>query len=457
MLPNESNSILTSVQAGTPGGNLMREYWLPVLISNELPAPDCPPLRIRLLGEDLIAFRTTSGNIGMIQNACPHRGASMFFGRNEDEGLRCVYHGWKFDVNGACVDMPSEPAESNFKSKVRTRAYPCIEHNGVVWTYMGDQSPPPPLPDLEWNRVPQDHSFVTKRVQACNWFQALEGAIDSAHSNFVHAPLNRMEAAGPRVDGQGDANATYYKTRVTYLHFETVNTDTGVIVANRRDAEADTFYWRANHYLLPFYTMFPPNLSSPDVVINGHAWVPIDDENTLVFFWSYNVDNALTEQQLGTMRHGRDGLDGFHLSEESQLPATSKPHGAWYPKQNAANDYMIDYEAQRTVRFSGVPGGWNQDAAVQESMGPVTNRAREHLGTSDLGIIAARRRFLSEAEAHESSKQPPVGVWRGDSWNVRPAAAIISRQADWLSAMRPLIDGSKTVDQLLVETSSQST
>jgi hypothetical protein len=156
------------------------------------------------------------------------------------------------------------------------------------------------------------------------------------------------------------------------------------------------------------------------------------------------------------MRHGRNGLDGFHLSEESQLPPTSRPHGAWYPRQNAANDYMLDYEAQRTVRFSGVPGGWNQDAAVQESMGAVTDRAREHLGTSDLGIIAARRRFLNEAQTHLSTNEPPTAVRSGKHWNVRPAAAIISRRADWLSTMNPLIDGSQTVDQLLVGTAPPS-
>ena len=451
MLPNQANSILTSVSAGTPGGDLIREYWLPVLLSEELATPDCPPLRVRLLGEDLIAFRATSGAVGLIQNACPHRGASMFFGRNEEEGLRCVYHGWKFDISGSCVDMPSEPAESNFKSKVHAIAYACQERNGVIWTYMGPLTPPPPLPDFEWNRVPQSHRHVTKRVQQCNWFQALEGAIDSAHSNFVHAPLNRVEAVSSGSDAQG--NAGYYKTRVTFLHFETVSTGNGIIVANRRDGEENTFYWRANHYLMPFYTMFPPTLSSPDVVINGHAWVPIDDENTIVFFWSYNADKPLTEAQLETMKHGRNGLDGFHLSEESMLPATTRPFGAWYPKQNAANDYMIDYEAQRKERFSGVPGGWNQDAAVQESMGAVSRRSREHLGTSDLGIIAARRYFLAEAQAHAAEHETPRAVRDGSNWSVRPAAAIINRQADWLSTLKPLIGGTSTAEQLMAQPS----
>src|SRR3954469_11986033 len=155
MLSAKDNETLCHVGKGTPMGDLMREYWIPALRSDELPSPDCPPLRLRLLGENLIAFRVTSGAVGLIQNACPHRGASLFFGRNEEEGLRCVYHGWKFDVTGACVDMPSEPAESNFKTKVRTVAYPCAERSGMIWTYMGPRQMAPPLPDLLPNLDPE--------------------------------------------------------------------------------------------------------------------------------------------------------------------------------------------------------------------------------------------------------------------------------------------------------------
>ena len=189
MLTADDNDLVTRIGPGTAGGDVIRSYWLPFLLSNEI-RPDGPPLRIRLMGEDLIAFRATSGAVGLVQNACPHRGASLFFGRNEEDGLRCVYHGWKFDDTGACTEMPSEPAESNFKAKVRARSYPCRERNGVIWTYMGSQMPAPELPEFEWNTVPESQCYVSKRVQRCNWFQALEGGIDSSHSNFVHAPLN---------------------------------------------------------------------------------------------------------------------------------------------------------------------------------------------------------------------------------------------------------------------------
>src|SRR5690349_202981 len=202
MLTAQDNEILCRVGPGSFVGEMMREYWIPALASAEFPAPDCPPLRLRLLGENLIAFRTTSGDVGIMQNACPHRGASMFFGRNEEEGLRCVYHGWKFDVSGACVDMPSEPAESNFKSKVRAVSYPARERNGVVWVYMGRSAEPPGLPELEANLVPADtHTHVIQTIlPESNYMQALEGDIDTAHSNSLHDGADKCEDLQPRTN-----------------------------------------------------------------------------------------------------------------------------------------------------------------------------------------------------------------------------------------------------------------
>jgi phenylpropionate dioxygenase-like ring-hydroxylating dioxygenase large terminal subunit len=197
MLSKDGNELLTRVGPGTPMGELMREYWIPALRSDELPVPDGPPLRLRLLGENLIAFRATSGRVGIVQNACPHRGASLFFGRNEEDGLRCVYHGWKFDVEGRCVEMPSEPAESNFKGKVRAKAYACVERGGVVWTYMGPREAPPPLPDLEPNLAPEGQSRVQLLFRDCNWMQALEGDIDTSHFGFLHAGAKKPEDFEP--------------------------------------------------------------------------------------------------------------------------------------------------------------------------------------------------------------------------------------------------------------------
>src|SRR4051794_33699126 len=181
MLSKEDNELLTRVGPGTPTGELLRRYWQPALLAAELPEPDGAPLRVRLLGEDLVAFRDTSGQVGLLGAHCPHRGASLFFGRNEECGLRCVYHGWKFDVTGQCVDMPSEPPESNFKDKIHHIAYPCAERGGVIWAYLGPSSPVPPLPALEWINLPPEQRFQAKRMQYCNWVQALEGDIDQSH------------------------------------------------------------------------------------------------------------------------------------------------------------------------------------------------------------------------------------------------------------------------------------
>src|SRR5207237_4161232 len=179
MLKQEDNELVTRVGPGTPMGNLMREYWVPAMLSSELPQADADPVRVKLLGEQLIGFRDSNGKVGLLANNCPHRGASLFFGRNEEAGLRCVYHGWKFDTSGQCIDMPNEPAESDFRTKVKATAYPCQERGGVLWAYLGAQPEIPRLPELEWTHVPESHRYVSKRIQACNFLQNVEGEVDS--------------------------------------------------------------------------------------------------------------------------------------------------------------------------------------------------------------------------------------------------------------------------------------
>jgi hypothetical protein len=342
-----------------------------------------------------------------------------------------VYHGWKFDTEGACTDMPNEPAESNFKHKIHLAAYPCAERNGVVWAYMGpERDVPPPMPELEWNLVPENQAHVTKRVQFNNWFQALEGGIDSSHVNFVHALLST--GASPGRTAQGGFG---YMARDKHPHFETLETEAGSLITARRNAEVDSYYWRVNHYLLPFYTLFPP--SGKDPAASGHAWVPIDGHNTIVFHWTYHPTRPLTEAELAAMRQGVGGQDGFHPSVEAMLPATSAPFGAFHPKQSAANDYLQSRAAQRTERFSSIAGGWAQDAGVQESMGAICPRPNEHLGTSDLGIIAARRVFLKAAKAFLDRGEEPPCVHEPKAWFVRPTSAVLPHGEDWVAALRP--------------------
>jgi phenylpropionate dioxygenase-like ring-hydroxylating dioxygenase large terminal subunit len=206
MLKREENELVTRVSAGTPMGTVMRRYWIPAMLASEVPAPDSDPVRVRLLGENLIGFRDSNGSVGLVAENCPHRGASLFFGRNEECGLRCVYHGWKFDASGQCIDMPNEPAESDFKTKVQAVAYPTVEKAGVVWTYMGPAEKRPPDPNLEWMRAPEGHAYVSKTNQKCNWLQAMEGGLDTSHSSFyiatwiVKAGQPRVRSTAPRLE-----------------------------------------------------------------------------------------------------------------------------------------------------------------------------------------------------------------------------------------------------------------
>ncbi len=433
MLSTQDNELMCRVGPGTQMGDLMREYWLPVLMTSELAQPDGPPLRVRLLGENLIAFRTTSGDVGMVSDACPHRGASLFFGRNEEDGLRCVYHGWKFDVTGACVDMPSEPAESNFKAKVHAKAYPCRERNGVVWVYMGQRAEMPELPQLEANMVTDPDVRVQKVMRDCNWMQALEGDIDTSHLSFLHLGAVKPEAAVP---GSFD----YYGVKDRSPKYDVHETEFGTTYGAYRPAEEDTYYWRIANFLFPFYTMIPTGTLG--VAIHVRAWVPIDDEH--VMYWSMNLPR--------TRQVGRQGQAGSESNVASGRPVgaerTSQGGGGneyedfntgwlgrWRLTQNASNDYGIDRESQRSgANYTGIAGIFQQDQAVTESMGDVSERSHEHLGTSDAMIIRTRRRVLNAAKALRDNSETPPGVENSEYYRTRSGSVILPRAASWMEA-----------------------
>jgi len=431
MLTTQENEFLCRVGPGTPMGSLMREYWLPALQSRELPGPDCPPLRFRLLNENLIAFRVTSGQIGVVANACPHRGASLFFGRNEEEGLRCVYHGWKFDVTGACVDMPSEPAESNFKSKVKATSYPVFERNGVIWMYMGPRATPPPLPEMEWNVVPEGHYRFGMNVRQCSWVQATEGGIDSAHSAILHSTVDvsKRDATGIRefIFGGRSHAPCYYETYVT---------DAGVIGGARRPAIEEGYdWWRCNVFVMPFYTMIPSNSGS----LGGHAFVPIDDENTMCWNISWNPDKALDPPRVQGQQQGFSrGDGGYH-------PDSTDWMGRWRMVADESNDYFRDYDAEKTQRFSGIVSGNLQDSGIQESMGAIIDRTREHLGQTDAMIIQMRRRLVKSAKLFQETGQSPAEIDNTELVKLRSLEMILPRGADWLEAGREWILGRSKV------------
>ncbi len=422
MLTREQNDTLAKVGPGTLMGNLMRQYWIPAFMSSELAEPDGAPLRIRLLSEDLVAWRNTDGTVGLMQNACPHRGASMFFGRNEENGLRCVYHGWKFDTEGVCTDMPNEPAESNFKHKIKAAAYRVVERNGVAWTYMGPRATPPALPTFEPNLVPNPQIQCIQRE--CNWLQALEGDIDTSHLGFLHLGSVKAEDTKP---GTFD----YYTVKDRTPRYAVVDTDFGTMYGAYRPAEADTKYWRLANYLFPCWTMIPTGVLGMRVGVRG--WVPLDDTHTM--YWSMSggptragLSGGARTQQGGAFANP----DGYYQ------PAGSGGLGRWRTSANAGNDYQIDRAVQQHTTYTGITGIFNQDHAVTESMGGIMDRTKEHLGSADIMIIRTRSRMLQAARALAEQGTPPPGVEDPDVFAVRSGSVFLPNGSDWLKSTEEL-------------------
>ncbi|PYO21011.1 MAG: hypothetical protein DMD85_15425 [Candidatus Rokuibacteriota bacterium] len=276
MLTAEENALLTRVGPGTLMGDLMRQYWIPVVQSAELAAGGRPK-RVRILGEDLVAYRDPAGRAALVSELCAHRRASLYFARNEASGLRCVYHGWQYAPDGRCIDQPNERPESNFQDKVTLPAYPCADRGGVVWAYMGPASAPPELGDLEWARVPDAQRFVSKFWQGCNWLQALEGGVDPAHISFLHGILDARDAAARRALDSAAAGFGFAAQLERAPHIEVADTPTGLLLGARREAPAGRYYWRITQYLLPFHTMPPPEVGE-DPLLHAHVWIPMDDE-----------------------------------------------------------------------------------------------------------------------------------------------------------------------------------
>jgi phthalate 4,5-dioxygenase len=372
----EENELLTRTGPGTAMGDLFRRYWMPALLTRELPEPDCPPVRVQLLGEKLIAFRDTEGKIGLIDEFCAHRRVSLWFGRNEECGLRCPYHGWKYDTTGQCVDLPSHP---DLAARMKLKSYPCLELGDTIWTYMGPPELQPPPPAYEWALVPRERCFMSKRFQECNYLQAVEGGIDSSHVSFLHRAALRND---PLMQG---SKGNQYNERDLAPVFEVEEFSGGLLIAARRVIDEQRYYWRITPWLAPFYTLVPPRGGNP---INGHAWVPIDDEHCWAWSLSYHPRRPLTDRERAAMEAGA----GIHIK---YIP------GTFLSQANKDNDYLIDRNAQKAgILYSGVEGIGMQDASLQESMGPVVDRSRENLVGTDRGIVMMRRALLRAAEAN---------------------------------------------------------
>ena len=414
MLRKEINDLLTQTGGSTPMGSMFRQYWIPALLASELPKDDCPPVRVKLLSERLIAFRDSKGRYGLMDEFCAHRGVSLWFGRNEEGGLRCPYHGWKYDYTGQCIEVPSEPEESGFCEKIKLKGYPLIKIGDILWTHMGDQDARPPLPTWEFATVPAEQTYSSKRWQESNWLQAMEGGIDSSHVSFLHSGSLKTD---PLFRG---AKGNQYNQADKKPIFEVVESDGGLFIGARRNAEDGHFYWRVTPWVMPSFTMVPPRGDHP---VHGHFWIPIDDENCWAWSFDFHPTRALSQEERQAM------IDGYGVHNQ-YVPGTFRP------LQNKDNDYLMDREAQkRGETYSGVWGIGMQDASLQESMGPIVDRSKENLVSTDNGIIMARHRLRKAVTAFRDKGQLPPGINPEDQ-QVRSAARVLAPDQPFAEAMK---------------------
>ncbi|MGA2552314.1 MAG: Rieske 2Fe-2S domain-containing protein [Burkholderiaceae bacterium] len=417
MLSKEDNEFLTRCGPQSAMGAYLRRFWIPAMALSEVPLPDEPPVRLRLLSEDLIVFRDTLGRIGAMEERCPHRLASLYFGRNEECGIRCIYHGWKFDVEGRCLETPNEPESSRFAEKVRANAYLTAQSGGLLWIYLGERASAPALPGFEWLDLPDEQRYISRWEQECNSIQAMEGELDSAHVSFLHR----------RVDGIAEnkmaLTGSYFRDD-TAPSWHVTDTEYGFIAASARAVENDNAYWRMNQFLLPFYTMITALPGGPRMT---RMWVPKDEEHCWVIAVSFRPDRPLEAEELRAWRAGENTHRLVH-------PGTTQP------VETRANDYLIDRCVQKTQTFTGIAGIRAQDAMATESAGPIADRTKEHLGTSDRAIIAMRKRLIREARALEKDGTTPKAAEGGDLYRVRASSAVLPKSQEFTESEEVLED-----------------
>ena len=447
MLSKEDNELATNTNRGTPMGELFRRFWLPVALAEELPGPDCVPLRVRVLGEDLIAFRDTDGNPGLVDAYCPHRGAPMFFGRNEENGLRCVYHGWKFDVTGKCTDLPNAPEGPTYKDKVKILAYPSVEAGGLIWAYMGPAERKPPFPAFEWTKLGPEHRYVSKFKLECNYLQAMEGDYDPSHGRFLHSTLNDAQIPNPlnpnalnqnrqfqtQTDAEQDPFPRFVGTRrVTGpINARMEDSDSGVVsVGSQQLADGR---WAANvgvTVMLPIFCT--AGIGGPNTFYSNMR-IPIDN-NSLMFYrlrWSYE---PMPREELEEYKHG-----------EYYYPAVIP--GTWIPRDNVHNDYNVDRVAQKNFTYTGIRTFPLQDIAMMENQwGPIADRSQEHLTSSDYQIIYVRRRLIKAAKALAEGIEPSE-PFHPEAYRYRRAAAIAETEEEAIRLAREASFGTRLPEE----------
>jgi phenylpropionate dioxygenase-like ring-hydroxylating dioxygenase large terminal subunit len=444
MLSATDNETATNTNRGTPMGELFRRFWLPVALSSELPGPDCIPLRVKVLGEDLIAFRGTDGRVGLMDAYCPHRGAPMFFGRNEEDGLRCVYHGWKFDVDGVCVDLPNAPEGETFKKKIEVKSYPCVDKGDLIWAYMGPKDKKPPFPEFEWTKLEPECRYVSKFRLECNYLQAMEGDYDPSHGRFLHSTLADQNIPNPldpnamnrqqrvfaeQTDPNIDINSARFvgTRRVTApIGAKLEDTDSGIIATQAMQQSDGS--WIANLNVVVMLPIFcTAGIGGKDTFFSNMR-IPIDNES-LMFYrlrWKYT---PIPQTDLDEYKHG-----------EYYYPALVP--GSWQTKDNVTNDYNIDRVIQKNYTYTGIRTFPLQDIAMMENQwGPIADRTQEHLTSSDYQIIHVRRRLLKAAEALAAG-QEPTEPWHPEAYRYRRTVATGATEQEAIDNCKRIAFGS---------------
>lgn len=407
MLSRAENDVLTRIEAGSPAGEYMRRFWLPALLSSELPDADGTPVRVRLFGEDLVAFRDSGGAVGLLGEQCPHRRASLALGVNERHGLRCLYHGYKFAVDGKCLDAPTELPRSRVADRLHATAYPTVERSGIVWAYLGPEAARPPFPEFTWFGLPAPNVAAFKTLAECNYAQLVEGVIDSAHAGVLHRRTPWATGTTADDDLEPLVEDLSPKLEIEYTPY-------GFRYGAVRHIGDDQTHVRVTQMILPTWTIIPPGGPGPTLVNRrlANAFVPRDDTTTWHFQYLFDETRPIDVASRID--------EGGHWYEP----------GTFRKARNRDNWYLQDREAMRARRsFAGIEGIVTQDHAVNETQGPILDRSREHLGTSDVAIVGWRRLMLKRIRA--LAADPDGEVTHADLQAVNSATLKLTSQTRW--------------------------
>ncbi len=424
----EENDWLTKVGPGTLMGNLFRQYWIPVTPAADLVEPGGRPIRVKLLGEDLVLFRTGAGQLGLIGAYCPHRLAPLFFGRAEEDGLRCPYHGWKFDRIGNCIAMPNIPPEQQFMDKIHHPGYPCTEHGGIIWAYMRPAKQLPQLPDLECLRVPDGDRDYRLFYQECNYLQVLEGGIDPTHVMWLHSPYDLSDEQLTAEQQPAQHLVANRSGSRTPMDIEIADNAGGFTYGAKRAVGEGKSLWRVNQFILPFYTM-PPGGDQKQ----ARAYIPVDDESCVKWQIKWYPSQTVKESSKESVR--------APFAEEVYDPATnSVAFGHVRTKAKRSNDYLMNWHVHQTRRF-GIAGVNLQDVCVTENEGPtpILDRTKENLCLGDLSVIKARWMLLDAAHALRQNGTIPIGARDPSVYRVRGTSTVVADNVDWLQGVRESI------------------